>query len=85
MGAFPIGMLATVGADCCIKGALSTPAARLVLSRGSAGAQDPPERISYVLGAWREPRLDHDSLDIHFGDDGRVEQVSVVKCKNLVR
>lgn len=35
--------------------------------------------LSYNLGMWTGFRIDYDSLDIHFGDDGRVSEVLVVQ------
>lgn len=40
--------------------------------------QDPPHRIAYILGAWSGFRIDHDSLDIVFDAEGRVERVLIV-------
>lgn len=35
--------------------------------------------LSYNIGMWSGFRIDYDTLDVHFGKDGRVEEVKVIQ------
>jgi len=35
--------------------------------------------LSYNLGTWSGFRVDYDTLDVHFGSDGRVSEVWIVQ------